>query len=883
MMKVKNKKTIYSLSLKTLRGNAARNLIAVAAIALTTILFTSLFTISMSINRSFQQENFRQAGGYAHGSFKYLTETQAQELSGDKLIKAYGFRRFVGMPSGDPFRKAHVEVSWCDENEAKWMFLKPKEGRLPMEGTNEAATDTRVLSLLGISPKLGEDFTMTFDVDGQETTQTFTLCGWWEYDEAIVASHVLLPQSRAEQIFSQMNTQGNDGMTSMWNMDVMFKNSMHIAEDVNEVLLHRGWQSESQNEANYIATGVNWGYTGAQLSDSIDLGTVLAISALLLLIVFTGYLIIYNVFQISVAGDIRFYGLLKAIGTTGRQLKKVIRLQALILSGAGIPLGLIIGYGVGVKLTPLVLNNLNILVKDIVSINPFVFIGSAVFSLITVLISCRKPERMAARVSPVEAVRHTERIQYKRGRRNGSAGASQLKMAWANLGRNRSKSAVTIVSLALSLVLLNLTFTFTNGFDMDKYLAQVVSDFIVGNAGYFQVSGDWWNKDMAVSEDVIEQITDQGGITAGGRIYGKVSDIQESVTEDYFRTHWGRYNSKEVVDMLVNSTVRLDDGRLADRAQLYGMERYPLDKLSMLEGDISKLYQSGSHYVAAVYIEDDYGNARMDSNWAKLGDIITLRYVEKYEYYDFETGELIDPNALPEDGNYEQRAAEYRDVEYEVAALVTVPSSLSYRYYGTDEFVLNDQTFIQDTGTSYIMQYCFDTEDGSNASMEAFLKDFTNNRQAEYDYESKQTYEKEFESFKSMFLILGSILSFIIGLVGILNFLNVVLTGILSRRHEFAVLQSIGMTGGQLKAILVWEGLYFTLGAVSVALIFSAASGPGMASALEGIFWFFTYGFTLRPVLYAAPVFCLLGIVVPLVVYRVLARQTVVERLREIE
>ena len=63
------------------------------------------------------------------------------------------------------------------------------------------------------------------------------------------------------------------------------------------------------------------------------------------MILLTGYLIIYNVFQISVAGDIRFYGLLKTIGTTPRQLKRIIRIQALSLSAAGIPLGLLLGWG----------------------------------------------------------------------------------------------------------------------------------------------------------------------------------------------------------------------------------------------------------------------------------------------------------------------------------------------------------------------------------------------------------------------------------------------------------------------------------------------------------------------------------------------------------
>ena len=58
---------------------------------------------------------------------------------------------------------------------------------------------------------------------------------------------------------------------------------------------------------------------------------MIAIAAFLLLVIFTGYLIIYNIFQISVAGDIRFYGLLKTIGTTPRQLKRIIRQQALLL------------------------------------------------------------------------------------------------------------------------------------------------------------------------------------------------------------------------------------------------------------------------------------------------------------------------------------------------------------------------------------------------------------------------------------------------------------------------------------------------------------------------------------------------------------------------
>lgn len=212
-MKVSNGSCIRRLSIRALLANRTRNIVAVLAIALTAVLFTSLFTIAMSINEGIQQNNFRQAGGCSHGTFKYLTEEQCAELQGDSLIQAYGIRRFLGMPIEIPFNKSHVEIGYSDANEAHWSYCDPVEGRLPQEGSNEAATDTHVLELLGVEPKIGAEFTVTFDVDGHETTQTFTLCGWWEYDEAIVANHILVPESRVDAVLAEVGVTppGNDG------------------------------------------------------------------------------------------------------------------------------------------------------------------------------------------------------------------------------------------------------------------------------------------------------------------------------------------------------------------------------------------------------------------------------------------------------------------------------------------------------------------------------------------------------------------------------------------------------------------------------------------------------------------------------------------------
>lgn len=885
-MYVANKNCIRRLSMKTMKAAQTRNLMAVLAIALTAVLFTSLFTVALSINHSIQQANFRQAGGWAQGSFKYLTEEQFEKIKTNPLIKEYGLRRFVGMPDGVPFNKSHVEIGYSDPKQAHWMFCDPIEGGLPAEGTNEAATDTRVLELLGVEPVLGGEFTITFAVDGTEVTETFVLSGWWKYDQAIVANHVLIPHSRAQAIFDQVgigNGIGKDGITGSWNMDVMVGSSLRIEQGLHKILASHGYEIGSRSAgSNYIATGINWGYTGSQLADNIDPITVAAIIGLLLVILFTGYLIIYNVFQISVSNDIRFYGLLKTIGTTGRQLRRIIHQQALVLSLLGIPIGLLIGYGVGTKLTPVILSRLNGVVQDSVSANPMIFIGSAFFALLTVIISCRRPGRMAARVSPVEAVRYTEGATSQKTVRKAQSGASLTKMAWANLGRSRSKTCITVISLSLAVLLFHMTVTFTNGFDMDKYLIRMVSDFILADAGYFQ-TGNFWSAERALPEEVISMLEDTPGIEAGGRVYGQSSAIEEFVPEAYYRSTNSRWNDTETLDHMVAFMEKNEEGLLADRVQLYGMERYPLEKLMVLEGDLSKLYEPGGRYVAAVYSEDDYGNEQMDSHWAKLGDRVTLRYVEEYEYYDPNTGKILDAGNIPDDQPYRYRAKTYQDMEYEVAALITVPYSLSYRYYGADAFVMNDQTFIQDSGTSSIMHYAWDVRDERIADVEAFLSDLTKEQMPQFDYESKSTYEAEFDSFRNMFLILGAVLSFIIGLVGVLNFLNAILTGILTRRREFAMLQSIGMTGKQLKAMLMWEGLYYALGSVALCFLLSITAGPLLSKALSSIFWFFTYGFTVLPILLVAPIFMLLGIAVPLGVYRIVSRRSVVDRLRETE
>ena len=83
--------------------------------------------------------------------------------------------------------------------------------------------------------------------------------------------------------------------------------------------------------------------------------------------------------------------------------------------------------------------------------------------------------------------------------------------------------------------------------------------------------------------------------------------------------------------------------------------------------------------------------------------------------------------------------------------------------------------------------------------------------------------------------------------------------------------------------MLVWEGLLYTLGSGLISELLSASANPLVGRLLENAYWFYTYRYTIIPVLLIVPVFALLGYAIPAVMCRQEAKQSVVERLREAE
>ncbi len=550
-MNVKNKKCIRKLSRRSLRASRKRNIIATIAIALTALLFTSLFTIVMSLNSSYEMYTFRQIGAYCHGTFKEVTEEQVQSISAHSNVKAAGKRIILGYTNSGIFAKAPAEVSYMDDNCTEWSFAEPTTGHKP-QGRNEITMDTHALKLLGVEPELGAEIELTYTVGAlsempYEKADVFTLAGWWEYDDISPVHYINISGEYAKEIEAEAVSKGLEPFRI--DLNVMMASSINIRGQMEQVDLDSGYSWDETGEGELVRIGVNWGYTSSQLGESMDAPTLIAIIAFLVLVIFTGYLIIYNIFQISVTGDIRFYGLLKAIGVTPRQLRRIIRQQALFLCVTGIPIGLLLGYGAGAFLTPVVIAQTTLGAEvSAVSTSPLIFLASTLFALITVLLSCSRPGRIASKVSPVEAVKYTDAAKSKKKHRT-TRGAQVHQMAFANLGRNKGKTVLVVISLSLSVVLLNVFATFTGGFDMDKYLAKrTCADFVVSTTGHFLQSGSG----SFISQEQIEQVRANTspsisgcGYTLTG--YGPIGWM----TEEHWLQDMMRHTSEEYADAIL--------------------------------------------------------------------------------------------------------------------------------------------------------------------------------------------------------------------------------------------------------------------------------------------------------------------------------------------
>jgi len=826
-----NRPVLKLLAKRSLK--AQKNTIAVLAIMLATLLFTSLFTIAISLQTAMQESNMRTTGTSAHAGIKRLSWEEYEKLSSDTGIKDIGYSIIIGNAVGDDFNKTPTELRYGDETYSELTFITPDTGHLP-EQKNEIATSRIVLDAMGLPDKVGTQMKVTFTTDTDTFTDTFTLCGIWDGDAVAYRQTMLLSKAYTEQVAPVIHgeTDGTTPPVGTGYIDavMMMPTAWNIEKQALDVTSEYGLDERvSINDAYGMAT--------------VNLSSMLPLVAGIAVIFIAGYLLIYNVFYISIAQDIRFYGMLKTLGTTARQIRKIVYRKAIKLSIMGIPIGLLLGWPIGRLLLPAIVNMLTDDIRIVTTVNPLIFLVAIFFSAITVFISCQKPAILAAKVSPMEALHYIEQTGGKKKQRR-SKHISTMMMAKNNLTRNKKKVMIVTLSFALSIVLLNSVYTYVTSFDFDKFVADFsLTDFTVSDTTVINNYAPY--NTANVSQDFISQTESLNGLEDIGNIYLWTSK-QPLSENDLARLQELSASSSDIANELENYRVRQEHG-----VNVYGLDDFSAEYVQVLDGELNtEQWKAGT----GVYVTP----LRM------MGDGSLCLY---------KPGDQISVTQL--DGT---------NKVYDVLAVVSIPSALQTPLQvdmGLDYiFPTNELLGNMVSADQPAMKTIFNVDEEHQLATENWLKNYTTNTDTALDYLSKVTLRQTFDGMINMYRLVGGALCAILALIGILNFINSITTSILSRYREIAMLQSVGMTGRQVKQMLIYEGIGYSILGLFGSLILSVIASLTVVRMMGAELTYFTWHFTLLPVFLCIIPLILITAIVPLVCYNKMAQKTVVERLR---
>ena len=872
-MQVHNTPVIRKTAQKYIFKNRGKSFVIILSIALCTFLFTTLFTVGGSILRMLKESTQRQIGTTAAGVFKYLNQEEYDRLAADPKLKEVSHWICVGEAVNKELLKVRTEVHWADEVSAKKGFCYPEAGALP-QAENEAVFSSLVLEALKINVEpsnyealLGKKIPLLVEINDRIIQKDFTISGVFTGDRVAMSQVVLVSKAFQEKYapvlaLSYYGNQADFGFQigGFINADVDFYNPFGTERQLVAAIFRDG-----------LPEDVEIGVSNASVTGTMDGATLLLVVFLLFTIFLSGYLIINNIYRINVYSDIRSYGLLKTIGMSGRQLSSLVRYQAVYLSLPGIAAGILAGTLVGTLLVPVIIKMLTIstiTANGVIHINGWVLLVSALFSFATVIVSCRRPARLASKVSPIEAVRYTEaargkkmlkQVQHDRGVRTHTR-FTNLSFAGKNLSRDKKKVFWVVLSLALSLVILNSVYTLIHGFSEDKYVSQsIATDFSVADATLDNPAIKMNNRNTTgISDDLLNELNKLPGVEEIGNIY--LESTYQHFTDEDFQKIDDRLLNKPFMQTLTSygediSVKDMYEEYRAASVMLYGMDDFILKNLPVRHGQLDlEKFKTGNYILVNEY------DMRLPSGENPI------------PYYL--PGEKI--SVTTNDGNTKQ---------YEVMATVQLPYAFRLKVFDTLDmfYILPTSEFNSFCSARSPMRCLFNVTNEQEQNIENWMETYTTETEPLLTYTSRKVYKKEFKSLTSMFLITGGLLTGILALIGLLNLVNTMTTSIISRRLELAMLEAVGMTKRtQINGMCI-EGVLYAIFTGIAGIILSSIFSAALIKPFGAGMWYFEWNFSLMPVAVVFPIMIALTLLLPVIIYKKVMKASVVERLRVAE
>lgn len=825
--------TIRKLANRNIIEHKFRHALNIIVVMCLTI-FISAFEIVSSSTYSNVEEDYLKQNGNASQIQAFDVPLESFENFKMDNIEEIGQSVYIGNAVNDEFRNRPSELRYADSNYAEYMFSLPIQGRMP-ENKNEIAVDRSVLEDLEKDATLGTDITIYWlDEDKKEQSQTFEVVGIWEENSLYTTRNLWV----SKDFIKKMNT----------NIDLAFNLK---SGKVNNKTLDEVAEKLQIEEEQVIS---NWVYED-NVQKQIRLETlVYKIGASFILL--CGFLILYNIIAISIASDRKLYGRIKTLGASPKQVKLSVFYQYFFDVLIGIPLGLALGYILGSKMVQVVITSLD---NDIhVYADVKNFISTILLILLVVFVSGIRPAYRACAVDPSDILSEENNLNFRGKTHRRSPGVPALfELSLSNLVRYPKRNVIAIILLTVGLVLTSCVYVINHSFDISKYMAEIaLSDITITEKTLVESWGEYNPKGNTITKEFMEKLEASGDILEQGVLYSQDISLQTSETAYNNVIQYYEQNKCERLKYM-EQDVAWTEGYQSFKqtgkctATIFGIDGLLNDKITdknrIIDGTIDKeKFLSGKYMIAQGYSSDS-GEYELQPTY-NVGDKISLN------------GKEFEIMAIAE-------------VPYPITEGKTNPGSeFNLTFY------VPSSSFLEMYPENTPRKWFLNVEKGKENEIENILKPYM---EKGVPIETEKTIEQNYNNATKSATLLQNIVSIMILVIGIVNFANVIIISVTSRKKEFAMMQSIGMTKKQLRLLLMMEGINISIITLIISYFLSLVTICVGVSAYLQTQWTATYHFSITPLLIVTPVLIILPIVISLICFQRIQKIEIIERLQD--
>jgi len=853
MHSIKNKKVIARVSNRMIMTDRIRNLFSVIAIILTSFMISVVFSIGISFSQNYSTYKLRAKGTLAEITLDHPTSNQHNAILGLDYIESVGLSIYAGSATiaTEDGQTAEIAMTYFDENEWKEHYqpaISEIHGSYPME-EEEIMLSIKALEYLDIKePQVWDCVTLNYKIAGQEFTKDFILTGWFRnfsITDIDGSAQVLVSEKFCNKYGLGMEDYGTLSISApkgkIEATHIRLYNDISLSE-----------------EQKFLAI-----YDTTRSSSDVLIGSMAIIIMLALFIVLSGYLLIYNIMYISISKDIRFYGMLKTLGTTPKQIKSIVRRQLYLLAVVGIPVGLLAGAAVSFAIVPAVMKGMggtskNPIMPYDISFHPIIFIGTALFTLLTIAISIRKPAKLAGNVSPIDALRYTEgKERKKRIEKRGTKGNKIFRMAFRNVMRDRKKALVVFVSLFMGCITLLSINSFLGSIDLEKYLERYVP-YNFAYSSYAPYSKDRFDMDF------VEKIKSMDGVESVETMHAVYAlvEFDEEVLEGVLKHDYDQHAAQGTTyENFVKSMYDLsrNEGFYSEQELSYGTWLLAVDDDYVEEynkTNKNKINFSDFREGKSVLMAGSSGGY-LDS---MIGKTITIMKDEVSEIYDITIGGLIGSDLLSEAGFMSHLVG--------APPVLVVSKDFMEKFSGGDYYI------------NHIYINC--SRNQEELLLEKLQQLNRTRLDTTFNFSSRLEEGEGFTSSIATWKVITNGISAILFMVGILNFINVMITGVDSRKRELAVMESIGMTKRQIGRMLSLEGLTYATVITGMLLTIGNIILWFISKNVNAVADYAVFEYPLTLLLLLSIVQYGICFLVPAIVYNTSSKEVLTDRLRTV-